>query len=92
MFLGKREDGEVVSVEEFVEGEFTKYINNNGLLYGSVTEMRNKAESLAHYSYVRLNKELTVVDIQGCGYSLFDPEIASKELKGDDECCFPQEI
>ena len=57
MFLGKREDGEIVAVEEFVEGEFTKYINNNGLLCGSVTETRSKAESLAHYSYECSNKE-----------------------------------
>ena len=28
---------------------------------------------------------LMLLDMQGCGYSLFDPEIASKELRGDDE-------
>ena len=85
VFLVKREDGEIVTVEEFVGSEFTKYINNNGLLCGSVTETRSKAENLAHYSYERSNKELMVLDMQCCGYSLFDPEIASKELRGDDE-------
>ena len=29
-----------------------------------------------------------IVDIQGCEYFLFDPEIASKELKSDDEFLF----
>lgn len=45
----------------------------------------NKAECLAHYSFERSNKEVMVVDIQGCDYLLFDPEVASKELKSDEE-------
>ena len=41
----------------------------------------NKAECLAHYSFERSN-------IQGCDYFLFDPEIASRELKANEEFHF----
>ena len=30
VFLGKMSTGEVVTVEEFIEGEFIKYVNNTG--------------------------------------------------------------
>ena len=32
--------------------------------------------------------ELMVVDIQGCNYTMFDPEIASKEIQKDEEYLF----
>ena len=48
----------------------------------------NKAECLAHYSFERSNKEVMVVDIQGCDHFLFDPEVASKELKSSEEFFF----
>jgi hypothetical protein len=35
-----------------------------------------KAESLAHFSFVKSNKRLLLVDIQGGEYNLTDPEIA----------------
>lgn len=38
-----------------------------------------------HFSYERSYKEVMVLDIQGCGCSLFDPEIASKVIMSDDE-------
>ena len=31
VFLGKCPDGEVVSVEESVDGEMVKYVNNDGI-------------------------------------------------------------
>jgi hypothetical protein len=31
IFLGKTDEGETLTVEEFVSGEFIKYINNNGI-------------------------------------------------------------
>ena len=43
-----------------------------------------KAECLAHFSYETSNAKLILVDIQGNGYDLFDPEIASIELTDDD--------
>ena len=87
IFHGETDGGEYVAVEEFIPGCFTKYINNTGL--GSINiesanEAANviglKAECLVHFSYQKSGKQLMVVDIQGNGYDLFDPEIASTEL------------
>lgn len=47
-----------------------------------------KAESLAHYSYKKSNNQLLLLDVQGCGYRLIDPEIASFKLM-DEEVLFP---
>ena len=81
--------GESVSVEEFVKGNFTKYINNDGLPCGDQEdELFQKSECLSHYSYVSSKKQVMVVDIQGAGYNLFDPEIASAVLVDKQEIMF----
>ena len=41
-----------------------------------------------HYSYERSEKQLMVLDIQGCGYTLFDPEVLSKEASSEGEYLF----
>ena len=88
IYLGKM-NGESVSVEEFVEGTFTKYINNDGLPCGNIEEdLHKKAECLSHYSYVHSKKQVMVVDIQGAGYNMFDPEIASAILVDKQEVMF----
>ena len=80
---------EYVTVEEYVEGSFVKHINNNGQVCGDTSSpLCNKAECLAHYSFERSNKEIMVVDTQGCDYFLFDPEIASRKLKSNEEFLF----
>lgn len=50
--------------------------------------MCKKAECFVHYSFVRSDKELMVLDIQGCDYYLFDPEVATKESFSDGEFLF----
>lgn len=77
IYMGKPD---YMVIEEFVEGEFIKFLNNTGSLCGEDSEIRQKAESLTHYSYEKSNHQLMIVDIQGCGPILYDPEIASKEL------------
>lgn len=91
-------NGEPVTLEEFIDGpdEFEKFILNDGSICGDeVSELSLKAESFVHYTYVRFNKQLMVVDIQGIKYHLCDPEVASSGLREveDDEsspilfCC-----
>ena len=80
IFLGKMEGGGFVTCE----GDFTKYINNNGLLYEPLSDIWEKAESLAHFSYECSNHELVLLDMQGCGHDLCDPETASRELMSSD--------
>ena len=82
------EENEYVTMEEFIEGEFNKYVNNTGEACGSPSDIQEKAESLAHFSYEHSNEELMVVDLQGCGLNLFDPEIASKKLVDNEEIMF----
>ena len=88
IFMGKMEGEKWVTVEEFIDGNFTKYINNTGMVCGVASEVRDKCENLAHFSYERSNKELMVVDMQGSGHSLYDPEIASKDLRDGEEMLF----
>ena len=79
IFLGETKSG-YVTIEEFVEGSFEKYVNNNGEICGDKKETQTKkAECLAHFSFERSKKELMLLDIQGCGNDLFDPEIATVE-------------
>ena len=56
-----------------------KYINNNGTvcIQKSVNSLQAEIECLTHYSYINSDKQLILLDIQGCGYTLFDPEVAS---------------
>ena len=86
--MGKMEVGGFVSVEEFIEGGFTKYINDNRELSVNDSEILKKAESLAHFSYECTEKEIMILDMQGSGYHLFDPEIASQKLIEDEEVLF----
>ena len=77
---------EYVTIEQFVEGTFRKYINNNGSVCdkGDHSALFEKAECLVHFTYERSEKEVMLLDIQGCEYSLIDPESASKELTPTD--------
>lgn len=81
IFHGETDEGEYVTVEEFIPGQFKKYVNNTGQTCVDPTdEMAQKAECLTHFTYERSKKKLMLVDIQGSGYDLLDPEIASTDL------------
>ena len=80
-------NGEPATIEEFVEGTFSKYINNNGQCINLVTDCENhaktiheKAQSLVHFSYVATDQKMMLLDVQGSDYKLYDPEIATNEL------------
>lgn len=82
--LGER-NGEYVMIEEYVEGKFQKYVNNDGSLSTThlAQELQAKAECLVHFSFIKSKKTLMMLDIQGCEYTLFDPEIASLQCNVD---------
>lgn len=44
-----------------------------------------KAECLSHFSYDISNSQLLVVDLQGSGHMLYDPEIATAQILDSDE-------
>ena len=77
-----------VTVEPFVPGDFTKYINNDGRIGNckskSMKLLYEKAEALCHFSYEDSGEQLLLVDLQGSGLILYDPEIATTvELEGE---------
>ena len=87
VYFGRMADsGEFVTVEEFIEGKFQKYMNNTGEMCKTVSASvpAQKAESLAHFSYEKSEHKLLVVDMQGSGNHLCDPEIASQDLYSHD--------
>ena len=87
--MAKLEDGEYVIIKEFIDGDFTKYLNNTGLVCGNrSTDECKKSECLAHYSYEKSLAKLMLLHIQGSMYTLFDPEIASATLLIDAEYLF----
>ena len=85
-------EGHHATIEEFINGDFVKYVNNNGYCVvppNSSTQddkaIYEKAETLVHYSYALSEGKMMLIGIQGCGYALCDPEIATESLKADDD-------
>ena len=83
VFMGKTPDAEYVTVEEFISGEFAKYVNNTGEMCGQGT-ICQKAQSFSHFTYEKSGGKVMVLDIQGSGYTLYDPEVASANVLCED--------
>lgn len=79
-------DEQSVTIEPYLHGKFTKYINNTGeIIVSDGSDLAMKAETLSHYTYEKSGKRLMVLDIQGASYSLCDPEIASTQFTDDED-------
>lgn len=82
-------DGQPITLEEYVPGNFAKYVNNDGQCLEPHSEEYNvvfqKAECLVHFSYVYSKKKMMLLDIQGSMFNLYDPEIATPELSDDSD-------
>ena len=85
-------DGVSVTLEEFVEGDFVKHINNNGICVDlgedcdvATRTINEKAQCLVHFSYPATDGKMMLVDIQGSKYQLYGPEIATKEVFAYDD-------
>ena len=84
VFMGKMGSGEVVTLEEYISGKFVKYINNTGDKCEKDNIIADKAEAFSHFTYEKSEKKFIVLDVQGSGHTLYDPEIASEQLVDDD--------
>ena len=69
VYFGKI-DHKCVTVEEFLPGDFQKYINNNGSTCLNDLDITEKAETFVHYTYEKSNNRLMITDLQGVGYQL----------------------
>jgi len=75
---------ELYSIEPYLEGEYTKYSNNDGW----ENESRSTPHAFSHFSYEKSNGKLVIVDMQGSSnpfeYYFTDPTIHSVEELHDD--------
>ena len=84
----------IVVIEPYLPGEFVKYVNNDGTICTQDSsnaidaEIGKIAESFAHFTYLKSDKKLMVLDIQGTGNILTDPEVASAEHSVNNEYMF----
>ena len=79
-------NGKPATVEEYVPGSFYKLINPTDDSSPHQQELFSKAECLVHYSYVSTKEKMVILDIQGSGFTLYDPEISTAKLiDGDTE-------
>ena len=78
--IGAEENEDVVMIERYIPGDFQKYLNNDGTKTVSnaiKSELIEKAECLSHFSFEKSKQNMLLVDIQGSGFKLYDPEIAT---------------
>ena len=85
--------GVAACLEEYIgDGTFVKYINNNGDFIlnddDEKDEVMMKAEAFMHFSFIKSQGNLMITDIQGIGYYLTDPEVASKKAFDGDKKFF----
>ena len=80
MYFGKINHECVRVLEEVLPGDFQKYINNNGCICLNDLDITEKAETFVHYTYGKFNNRLMITDLQGVGYQLCDPEIATQTI------------
>ena len=73
-------DNEPITVERFLDGEFTKYVNNDGNPCQKVlgkSSIFEQAEASVHFSYKASSKAFLLVDLQEANYKLSNPLIAT---------------
>ena len=62
-------------VENLIPGKYVKYNNNAGWISNSIEEQTLLAQSFSHFSYQISKGYLIIVDLQGVGGYLTDPQI-----------------
>lgn len=67
--MGKAEDGEFLTVEEFIPGDFVEFINNNAIVREEDTTLCKKTQAFSHFTYEKSEGKVMVLDIQGLGYT-----------------------
>lgn len=63
------------TAENYIKGEYVKYNNNAGWISSNVTDQTLIAQAFSHFSWQITKGYLTVVDLQGVGGFLTDPQI-----------------
>ena len=62
-------------VENYIPGQYIKYNNNTGWTRNDIAEQTLVAQAFSHFSYQYTQGYLMIVDLQGVGGFLTDPQI-----------------
>ena len=73
-----RRGAPVATLEPYLEGEYRKYSNNDGVTLNN----RNTPQAFSHFTYENSDHKLVIVDIQGVNDSYTDPQIHTHDHKG----------
>ena len=79
LYFGKI-NHDCVTVEEFLTGDFQKYINSNCSICLNDLDITEKAKTFLHYTYEKSNSRSMITDLQGVGYQLCDLEITTQTI------------
>uniref|UniRef100_A0A4W5L6X9 non-specific serine/threonine protein kinase n=1 Tax=Hucho hucho TaxID=62062 RepID=A0A4W5L6X9_9TELE len=77
-------DGQWLTIERNMTGDFRKYNNNTGEEIAPCCGMEETLLAFSHWTYQYSCRELLVLDIQGVGSELTDPSVIRAEDKSDD--------
>ncbi|XP_072023097.1 uncharacterized protein [Amphiura filiformis] len=76
------DDWNTFSLEEYIDGEFRKVLNNTGDVTENYTidDSASKMLAFAHFTHQKYNAQAMACDLQGSGYLLTDPQIAHPDV------------
>lgn len=75
---GDRSIQRCYNAEQYLEGQYVKYNNNNGDISPSDDYQNRLAQAFSHFSYEQSGGDSIIVDIQGVGLRWTDPQIHSR--------------
>ena len=66
-------------MESYIEGHFSKYNGNAGYVDRASPRLRATPQAFSHFTFCRTQGEKIVVDVQGVGDLLTDPQLHTRE-------------
>ena len=66
-------------MESYIEGHFSKYNGNAGYVDRASPRLRATPQAFSHFTFCRTGGEKIVVDVQGVGDLLTDPQLHTRE-------------
>uniref|UniRef100_A0A8C7RGJ8 non-specific serine/threonine protein kinase n=1 Tax=Oncorhynchus mykiss TaxID=8022 RepID=A0A8C7RGJ8_ONCMY len=85
-------DGQWLTIERNMTGDFRKYNNNTGEEIAPCCGMEETLLAFSHWTYQYSCRELLVLDLQGVGLELTDPSVIRAEDTSDDMVFGPSNL
>ena len=79
-----------VTIEKYIDGQFEKIINNDGVVCCLDEQLRRKEEAFVHFTWKKSDDNFMIMDLQGVQYQICDPEIVTLKIVDDSDffSCF----